>query len=49
MITIQDMPDDVLEMIYSYLNIEDSVNTNIALCKRIELSSVTTIDSNTLF
>jgi hypothetical protein len=29
------MPDDVLEMIYSYLNIEDSVNTNIALHKKI--------------
>jgi hypothetical protein len=41
MITLQDMHDDVLEMIYSYLNIEDCVNTNIALHKKIIASKVT--------
>jgi hypothetical protein len=30
-ITLQDMPDDILELIYSNLDIYNSSNTNIAL------------------
>jgi len=43
MITLQDMSDDVLELIYSNLSINDSVNTNIALHKNIIKSKVTEI------
>jgi hypothetical protein len=43
MITLQDMPDDILELIYSNLSINDSVNTNIALHKNIIKSKVTEI------
>ena len=31
MTTLQYMPDDILELIYSYLDIYNSSNTNIAL------------------
>ena len=34
-ITLQDMPDDVLELIYSNLDIKDSVYTNVALHRKI--------------
>ena len=43
MITLQDMPDDILELIYSNLSINDSVNTNIALHKNIIKSKITEI------
>jgi hypothetical protein len=34
------MPDEILEMIYSDLSLYESVQTNIALCKKIRCSSV---------
>ena len=39
-ITLQDMPDDVLELIYSNLDIKDSVSTNVALHRRIIKSKI---------
>ena len=36
-LTLQDMPDDILEIIYSQLIIKDTVNANIALCKKIKI------------
>ena len=43
MITLQDMPDDVLEMIYSNLTIYEVSNTNKAIHKRITKSNITDI------
>ena len=43
MITLQDMPDDILEMIYKHLDIYDSARTNLAINKRINVSRITSI------
>ena len=43
MITLQDMPNDILEMIYKHLDIYDSARTNLAINKRINVSRITSI------
>jgi len=44
-LTLQDMPDDVLELIYSNLSLYDSIQTNIALHKRIVKSKILRLDN----
>ena len=48
-ITLQDMPDDVLELIYSNLDIKDSVSTNVALHRRIIKSKILRLDNIEIF
>jgi hypothetical protein len=48
-LTLQDMPDDILEIIYKNLDMFETTNTNIALCKRIKTSKETYINSRKTF
>ena len=47
MTTLQDMPDDVLGIIYSQLNIPDTVRCNISLHKSIKESKITDLIDGT--
>ena len=38
MITLQDMPDDILEIICKKLKLKDVSSLNVALCKKIKES-----------
>jgi len=48
-ITLQDMPDDVLEIIYKHLNACDANSTNIAINKEIKIATLTIIDNKSEF
>jgi hypothetical protein len=48
-LTLQDMPDDILELIYSNLSLYDSIQTNIALHKRIIKSKILRLDNIEIF
>ena len=49
MTSLQEMPDDILEVIYKNLDIHDAISTNTALHRRIKVAKLTSINSKKSF